>query len=336
MVSTWSKTVVGISMCDQVEPTKKDASVQTSSCLECLSLSMASGGAVEESSLWCEQVSDLLLVAELREEAERLRSIREREMEIDWWSSAIPSLREASDRVSEDLHASRSQVIEGHLINEEEWKCIPAGGDNNKNFSPSLSQVPVQNRYEVLDLEGQLDDLEENCLPSVSPSYGSPERCITTSNIKKKRRVIIVGDSLLRGTEGPICLLDASHREVCCLPGARIENITERLPALIQPSDYYPLLILQAGSDEIEKRSVKEIKRDLRALGQVIDRAGAQVVFCSVPLVAEENDERNRRTHTISKWLKGWCHWQNFGFFDYGEIFTAPALLEPNGIHLSG
>ncbi|RMC05489.1 hypothetical protein DUI87_18682 [Hirundo rustica rustica] len=163
-----------------------------------------------------------------------------------------------------------SQVIEGHLINEEEWKCIPTRGDNNKNFSPSLSQVPLYNRYEVLDLEGQLDDLEENCLPSESPSYDSPERCITTSNIKKKRRVIIVGDSLLRGIEGPICRLDPSHREVCCLPRAQIQN-----------------------------------------------------------------DERNRRTHTINKWLKGWCHRQNFGFFDHGEMFTAPALLEPNGIHLS-
>ncbi|RMB89236.1 hypothetical protein DUI87_34385 [Hirundo rustica rustica] len=302
MVSMRLKTVVGISVCDQVEPSKKDASVQTHSCPECLSLSVASGAAVEEACLRREQVSDLLsLVAELREEVERLRSIRESEMEIDWWSSALPSLREASDHESEDLHASCSQAIEGHLINEEKWKWVPARGENNKNSSPSLSQVPLQNRYEALDLEGQLDDLEENCLPIEAPNYDSSERCITTSKIKKKRRVIVVGDSLQRGTEGPICQRDPSHREVCCLPGARVQNITERLPALIQPSDYYPLLIVQAGSDEIEKRSVKAIKRDFRALGQVIGRAGAQVEFCSVPLVAEENDEQNRRTRTINK-----------------------------------
>lgn len=145
----------------------------------------------------------------------------------------------------------------------------------------------------------------------------------------------MVGDSLLRGTEGPICQPDAPHREVCCLPGARAWNITERLSGLIQPSDYYPLLILQAGSDEIEKRSVKAIRKDFRVLGQVVGRAGAQVVFCSVPLVVEENDERNRRIRIINKWLKGWCHWQNFGFFDHGEAFKASALLEPDGVHLS-
>ncbi|RMC05600.1 hypothetical protein DUI87_17685 [Hirundo rustica rustica] len=75
-------------------------------------------------------------------------------------------------------------VIEEHLTNEEEWKWVPAWGDNNKNFSPSLSQVPLHNRYEVLDLEGQLDDVEENFLPSLKGkgdaaglSESRPEGC---------------------------------------------------------------------------------------------------------------------------------------------------------------
>jgi len=39
-------------------------------------------------------VNDLLsLVAELKEEVERLRSIQECEREIDWWSHSLPSLR---------------------------------------------------------------------------------------------------------------------------------------------------------------------------------------------------------------------------------------------------
>ena len=42
----------------------------------------------------CDQVNDLLsLVAELKEEVERLRSIRECEREIDWWSRTLLSLK---------------------------------------------------------------------------------------------------------------------------------------------------------------------------------------------------------------------------------------------------
>lgn len=58
-------------------------------------------------------------------------------------------------------------------------------------------------------------------------------------------------------------------------------------------------------------------------------------MFHSVPLVAETDDERNRRAHIINKGLKAWCHRQNFGFFDHGAIFTAPGLLEPDRLHLS-
>lgn len=32
------------------------------------------------------------------------------------------------------------------------------------------------------------------------------------------------------------------------------------------------------------------------------------MIFFSVPPVSGRNDERNRRTYLIGKWLKGWCH----------------------------
>jgi len=44
--------------------------------------------------------------------------------------------------------------------------------------------------------------------------------------VKKKRRVVVVGDSLLRGTEAAVCRPDLTAREVCCLPGARIKDVT--------------------------------------------------------------------------------------------------------------
>ncbi|TRZ06778.1 hypothetical protein HGM15179_020329 [Zosterops borbonicus] len=217
-----------------------------------------------------------------------------------------------------------------------EWKWLPIReGNGNSSQPPSLTELPLQNTYEALDPEGQLDDIKENYLSGEPPNYTLSVRQMTTSSIKKKRRVVLVGDSLLRGTEGPICRPDPSHREVCCLPGARVWDITERLPRLIEPSDYYSLLILQAGSDEIEKKSARAIKRDFRALGHLIDRAGPQIVFCSVTLLEETNDGRNRRVYIFNKGLKVWRRQQNFGFFDHEETFMAPGLLEPDGLHLS-
>jgi len=85
--------------------------------------------------------------------------------------------------------------------------------------------------------------------------------------MKEKRRVIVIGNSLLRGTEGLICPPDPSHREVCCLPGAQVRDIARKLPGLVRPFGYYPLLLVQIGSDKVRDNSAWAIKRDFRALG---------------------------------------------------------------------
>lgn len=65
-----------------------------------------------------------------------------------------------------------------------------------------------------------------------------------------KRRVVVVPALLLRGAECPVCQPDSYHREVCCLAGAWVRDITGRLPGLIQHTDYYAIVIVQVGSDK--------------------------------------------------------------------------------------
>jgi len=116
-----------------------------------------------------------------------------------------------------------------------------------------------------------------------------------------------VGDSLLRGTEGSICKLDPSHWEVCCLPGARVSDITRKLPKLVRSTDYFPLLIVQVGSDETAHRSLRTMKRDFRGLGHLVQGAGAQVVFCSITSGAVRDAEQAWKAQVMNNWLRGWC-----------------------------
>ena len=87
-----------------------------------------------------------------------------------------------------------------------------------------------------------------------------PMPCTKTAPIKKKRRVIVTGDSLLKGTEGPIYRPDPFLREICCFPGAWVKGVKRKFPTLVQPSVYYPLLIFQAGRSEVATRSLMAIK----------------------------------------------------------------------------
>jgi len=51
--------------------------------------------------------------------------------------------------------------------------------------------------------------------------------------------------------------------------------------------------------------------------------------------VAGNSTERGRKTHLVNRWLRDWCHRSNFGFFDRGEVYTAPGLLATGGLQLS-
>lgn len=64
---------------------KQHASTQVSGCSECQSLAFALLGEGDSTCVRCDQVNDLFsFVVDLKDEVERLRSIKECEREIDW------------------------------------------------------------------------------------------------------------------------------------------------------------------------------------------------------------------------------------------------------------
>lgn len=78
---------------------------------------------------------------------------------------------------------------------------------------------------------------------------------------RKKRQATVPGDSLLWGTQAPVCQTKKSSREVCCLPGARIWDVV----GLVWPSDYYALLLFHMGTNDTA-RHLDSIKSDYGAL----------------------------------------------------------------------
>ena len=70
------------------------SNVQVAGCWECLSLLLPGEDGKDATCVRCEQLAELLnLVVELREEVGRLRTIRECEWEIDWWSDSVRERR---------------------------------------------------------------------------------------------------------------------------------------------------------------------------------------------------------------------------------------------------
>lgn len=118
---------------------------------------------------------------------------------------------------------------------------------------------------------------------------------MTTSSTRKNKRVLAVDDSLLKRTEGLTCRVDP-HGEGCSLPGLGAPGAQIRtLPSLVHSTGYYCLLIFQTGGEEAASRTLRGMKKDFKALGHLVKKSGAQVLFFSFPPFSSDDMGWNKR-----------------------------------------
>lgn len=67
--------------------------------------------------------------------------------------------------------------------------------------------------------------------------------------------------------EGPICQPDPTHREVCWAPETQVRDMAKKLPSLILPTDYYPLLVFLVGTNEVPTRRLVDNQERPHGLG---------------------------------------------------------------------
>nr|XP_048718317.1 uncharacterized protein LOC125641845 [Caretta caretta] len=229
-------------------------------------------------------------------------------------------------------------------------RCIRETEDFLDRHQDMLLRTQCSGDSEQAVQRGQEDGTNEESGPDATsegreqketPPIGRHEmHCLrdggsTTTAPKRRRRVVVVGDSLLRGTESSICCPNRENREVCCLPGARIHDVTERLPRLIKPSDCYPFLLLHVGTNDTAKNDLERITVDYVALGRRIKEFEAQVVFSSILPMEGKGLGRDRRIMEVNEWLHKWCWREGFGFFDHGMVFQEGGVLGRDGLHLT-
>ena len=90
MVSTRQWACPKKAVATQTEGLPRNVAVHTSGCRGCLSLLLLGEGSRDSTGVGSEQVDELLsMVMELKEEVERLRTIRDCEQEIYRWSNSL-------------------------------------------------------------------------------------------------------------------------------------------------------------------------------------------------------------------------------------------------------
>ena len=114
----------------------------------------------------------------------------------------------------------------------------------------SINEKLSNQRYVLTVYQNEVDWLDETLQNRVSVWQISIviqyENFKLSETVPEKERES--GESTLRSTEALISCQNNPSQEICCLPGARIQHIRERLPHMIKLEEYCPFLIFQAGS----------------------------------------------------------------------------------------
>ncbi|CAJ0925451.1 unnamed protein product, partial [Ranitomeya imitator] len=155
---------------------------------------------------------------------------------------------------------------------------IPDLSPRNKSYCGTQSDVTVlalvpgfaSCLYGSLGYCGSTIDVipKNEAIPASKKEKGTQQQVTAKSTAKKQRRVVVVGDSLLRGTEAAICRPDITAREVCCLPGAMIKDVTDRIPKLFSSKDVHPFLLIHVGTNDTARKDLPTICKDFEELGK--------------------------------------------------------------------
>ena len=152
----------------------------------------------------------------------------------------------------------------------------------------------------------------------------------------RKRARVFVGDSIVRKTDR---VLNKGDDVVVCLPGAKIETITERVQNFVG-SGKGRFVLVHVGTNNIEREGTTAIVRKHRNLGRTLKQTRVEQVILSgiLPVIGRRgHGYRNCRGMTINKLVEKLCREEEVGFVDLWGSFVGRAdMFMKDELHLSG
>ena len=152
----------------------------------------------------------------------------------------------------------------------------------------------------------------------------------------KKRARVFVGDSIVRKTDR---VLNKGDDVVVCLPGAKIEAITQRVKNIVGSGKGGSVLV-HVGTNNVEREGTTAIVRKYRQLVRTLKQTRVEQVILSgiLPVMGRRGHKyRNCRGMAINMLVQKLCMEEEVGFVDLWGSFVGRAdMYMKDGLHLSG
>ena len=155
----------------------------------------------------------------------------------------------------------------------------------------------------------------------------------------KRNSAIYVGDSIVRKTDSR---LNKGEDVVVCLPGARIEHVTERVEKIMGrgKGGTIQIILVHIGTNNADKEGTTAIVDKYRKLLKKTKEARVEQIILSgiLPVFGNRIDGyRNLKRMVINGMVKRLCKEEDVGYVDLWDRFVGKEeMYVRDGVHLSG
>lgn len=276
----------------------------------------------------CKQVA--LLEAQVRDLEERIATLRRLdnlERSLLLTEQAVNGVDVEVGGESEDENVgSWVTVARGNGRGSQKRKASP-GFEHPNKFAKLSEDVRVSvSEFATLDVTATPNSRE-----SSSSSPGG------VGIVSRPRQVVVIGDSIIRRTDRIVCRPDPFNRMVCCLPGARVRHVVDRVDKLLGGAGHDPAVLVHVGTNDRIHGKWRILKNQFNELGRKLKGRTSKVIFSGILPVPCATQERQRELRELNAWLKSWCHREGFGFLEHWADFSLGYnLYARDGLHLNG
>eukprot|EP00061_Rhincodon_typus_P010022 g33974.t1 len=122
---------------------------------------------------------------------------------------------------------------------------------------------------------------------------------------------------------------------VCCLPSARVRDISDRLERILEWEGEDPVVVVRVGTNNIGKARKEDMFGDYQELGTKLKNSSLRVIISRLLPEPHANWHRDARIREVNTWLKEWCGKEGFLFMGHWHQFwNRRDLYRWDGLHL--
>ena len=231
-----------------------------------------------------------------------------------------------------------NDIFKGEHAENEHWRLVE-DRNGQVGYAPAAFLVVILDTAEEEEesdatKKGLENGTEENRIGQEGERKKSYSAAVI-DGIKRKSR-IFVGDSIVRKTD---TRLSKEEDVVVCLPGARIEHVSERVEKIMGRGKGGTILV-HIGTNNADKEGTTTIVDKYRKLLKKTKKARVEQIILSgiLPVFGNRIDGyRNSKRMAINGMVKRLCKEEDVGYVDlWDSVVGKEGMYARDGLHLSG